>query len=73
MVPKVKYFSLGGCGSPAITRTSYGQISDSNDVMLDVPLEGTVLFLPVKQLKAKNNLVHPRRFGILIFGRVCWS
>ena len=73
MFPKVKYFSLGGCGSPAVTRTSYGQINGSKDVMLGVPLGGTVLHLPVKQLKAKTNWVYPRRLGILIFGRVCWS
>ena len=73
MVPKVKYFSLGGCGGPAITRTSYGQINGSNDVTLSVPLGGTVLCLPVKWLKVKTNWVHPGRLGILIFGRVCWS
>ena len=40
MVSKVKYFSLGGCSSPAITRTSCRQINGSNDVMLGVPLGG---------------------------------
>ena len=74
VVLKVKYFSLGVCGSPVITtRTSFGQINGSNDVMLGVPLWGTVLCLSVKQLKAKTNWVHPGRLGILIFGRVCWS
>ena len=61
MVLKVKYFSLGGYGSPVITRTSYGQINGSNDVTLGVPLEGTVLFLPDKWLKAKTCWVHPGR------------
>ena len=72
VVLKVKYFSLGGCGSPAITRISYRQINGSNDVMLCVPLGGTVLCLPIKWLKAKTNWVHPGRLGILMFGRVCW-
>ena len=73
MAPKVKYFSLGGCGSHAITRTFHRQISGSNDLMLGVCLGGTVLYLPVKRLKAKTNWVHPGRLRILIFGRVCWS
>ena len=73
MVPQVKYFSLGGCGSPAITSACYGQINGSNEVSLGIPLGGTVLFLPVKQLKAKTNWGHPRGLGILIFGRVYWS
>ena len=73
MVLKVKYFSLGGCGSPVITRAFHGQINGSNDMTLGVSLGGTVLFLPIKQLKAETNLVHPGRLGILIFGRVYWS
>ena len=48
-----KYFSLGGCGSPEITNASYGQINGSNEVFIGMPLGGTVLFLPVKWLKAK--------------------
>ena len=70
---KRKYFSLGGCDGPAITRTSHGQINGSNDLMLGIPLGGTVLFLPVKWLKVETHWVHPRRLGILIFGRVYWS
>ena len=73
MVLKVKYFSLGGFDSPAITKTSCGQINGSNDVTLGVPLGGTVLCLPVKQLKVETNWVHPERLGILIFGGVYWS
>ena len=81
-----KYFILGGCcglaskiyffercGSPAITRASYGQINGSNEVALGISLARTVLFLPVRWLKAKTNWVHPRRLGVFIFGRVCWS
>ena len=64
---------MGGCDGPAITRTSHRQINCSNDLALGIPLEGTVLFLPVKQLKAETNWIHPRRLGILIFGRVYWS
>ena len=45
----------------------------SNEVSLGIPLRGMVLFLPVKWLKAKTNWGHPRRLGILIFGRVYWS
>ena len=52
MVPKVKYFSLGGCDGPAITRTSHRQINGSDDL---TPLGGTVLCLPVKWLKAETN------------------
>ena len=68
-----KYFSLGGCDGPAITRTSHRQINGSNDLMLGVPLGGTVLFLHVKWVKAETNWVHPRRLEILIFERVYWS
>ena len=57
MVPQVKYFSLGGCGSPAITKASYGGINGSNEVSLGISLGGTVLFLPVECLKAKTNWV----------------
>ena len=69
--PKRKYFSLGGCGSPEMTKLLTDRLMAL--VMLGIPLGGTVLYLCVKQLKAETNLVHPRRLGILLFGRLCWS
>ena len=50
MVLQVKYFSLGGCGSPAITRT-YRQIDGSNDVTLGIHLGGTCAVPPCKMAK----------------------
>ena len=73
MVPKVKYFSLEGCDSPAITRTSHGQIIGSNELTLGVCLGGTVLFLLVKREEAETNWVHLSWLGILVFLRMCWS
>ena len=66
--PKTKYFSFGGCGSPEMTK-----LLTDNDLMLGIPLGGTVLCLLVKWLKAETNWVLPRRLGILVFGRVYWS
>ena len=40
MVPQVKYFSLGVCSSPTITRASCRQINGSNEVSLGIPLGG---------------------------------
>ena len=39
---------------------SHGQINGSNEVMFGILLEGTVLFLPVKQLRVVTNNRHPR-------------
>ena len=36
------------------------QINGSNEVMFDTLLGGTVLFLPVKQLRAVTSYRHPR-------------
>ena len=48
MVLQVKYFSLGGCGDPAITKASHGQINGANEITLGVCLGGTVLRLIAK-------------------------
>ena len=41
-------------------KASHGQINGSNEVTFGTLLEGTVLFLPVKQLRAETSYRHPR-------------
>ena len=68
-----KYFTLGGCCGPASEiflfgrmwwfcndNASHGQINGSNEVMFDILLGGTVLILPVKQLRVVTSNRHPR-------------
>ena len=70
-----EYFTLGGCFGPRSEylfrrvwwscndKASRRQINGSNGVMFDTLLEGTVLFLPVRRLKAKTSYRHPRWLG----------
>ena len=60
MSPQSKYFSLGGCGVSAMNNASHGQINGSNEVPFGILLGGTVLFLPVKQLRVVTSNRHPR-------------
>ena len=60
MSPQAKYFSLGGCGISAITMLPTDRLIVSNEVMFGILLGGTVLFLPVKQLRVVTSNRHPR-------------
>ena len=55
-------------------KASHRQINGSSEVMFDTLLGGTVLFLPVKRLRAGTSYRHPRWLWkwpkILYFGRV---
>ena len=73
MIPKGKYFYLGGCAGPKRTKLARGSLTGSNKVMLDTLLGGTVLYPPVKWLKAKTNWQHHILLYSLITGRVYWS
>ena len=41
-------------------KASHGQINGSNEVTFGTLLGGTVLFLPVRQLRAETSYRHPR-------------
>ena len=56
----MKYFSLGGCAGPERTKLARVSLNGSNKVTLDTLLGGTVLYPPVKWLKAETNWHHPR-------------
>ena len=51
--------SLGGCGGSEMT-ASHRQINGSNEVTFGTLLGGTVLFLPVRWLRAETSYRHPR-------------
>ena len=60
MSPQVKYFSLGGMWRFCNEIASHRQINGSNEVTFGILLGGTVLFLPVKQLRVVTSNRHPR-------------
>ena len=70
--PDKEYFSLGVCDGPAIRNAGHGQLNGSKEVTLDRLLGGTVLYPPVKWLKAETIWQHPRLLERLISGRVYW-
>ena len=46
-------------------KASHRQINGSNEIMLGVPLGGTVLFLPAKRQEVETIYRHPIWLGIL--------
>ena len=54
-------------------KASHGQINGSYEMILGVPLGGTVLFLPAKQQEAETIYRHPMWLGILEKKIVLWE
>ena len=55
-----KIFLFGRVWHSCNEIASHGQINGSNGVMFGILLGGTVLFLPVKQLRVVTSNRHPR-------------